>query len=57
MALLENLDEFFHIYSDTGRFIPKLFIENEYGCIDSIQKELYINPVFSIYIPTGFFSQ
>tara|TARA_B100000683_G_scaffold121597_1_gene119467 strand:- start:1131 stop:6497 length:5367 start_codon:yes stop_codon:yes gene_type:complete len=51
---LENLDEFSHIYSDTGRFIPKLFIENEYGCIDSIQKELYINPVFSIYIPTAF---
>ena len=49
--IIENQNELTHRYNDTGKYVV-LTIENEYGCVDSTQKTVYINPVFSIYIPT-----
>ena len=51
---IENQDEFSHTFSDTGSFTTKLFIENEYGCVNSISYNVNINPVFSVYIPSAF---
>ena len=53
-TIIENQNEFTHIYNDTGKYVVQLSIENEFGCVDSTQKTVYINPVFSIYIPTAF---
>lgn len=47
-------DEFSHIFSDTGSFFTQLYIENEYGCSDSITHEIIIYPVFDINIPSAF---
>ncbi|MAR39143.1 MAG: hypothetical protein CMD22_00385 [Flavobacteriales bacterium] len=49
-----NQDDFSHTFSDTGSFTTKLFIENEYGCVDSISYNVNIYPVFSLYIPNAF---
>ena len=53
-TIIENQNEFTHRYNDTGKYVVQLSIENEYGCVDSTQKIVYINPVFSIYIPNAF---
>ena len=47
-------DEFSHVFSDTGSFFTQLYIENEYGCSDSITYEIIIYPVFAINIPSAF---
>ena len=49
-----NQDEFSHIFSDTGSFFTQLYIENEYGCSDSVTYEIIIYPVFAINIPSAF---
>ena len=49
-----NQDKFSHIFSDTGTFNTQLYIENQYGCSDSVNYNVVINPVFTIHIPTAF---
>ena len=49
-----NQDKFSHIFSDTGTFNTQLYIENQYGCSDSVDYNVVINPVFTIHIPTAF---
>ena len=49
-----NQDKFSHIFSDTGTFNTQLYIENQYGCSDSVNYNIVINPVFTIHIPTAF---
>ena len=49
-----NQNEFSHIFSDTGIFTTKLYIENTYGCVDSIEYDVIIYPVFDIHIPSAF---
>ena len=49
-----NQDKFSHIFTDTGSFFTQLYIENEYGCSDSITYEIIIYPVFAIHIPSAF---
>ncbi|MBT5859360.1 MAG: T9SS type B sorting domain-containing protein, partial [Flavobacteriales bacterium] len=51
---IENQDAFSHIFSDTGNYITQLYIENIFGCSDSISNTLTIYPVFEIYIPSAF---
>jgi gliding motility-associated-like protein len=41
-------------YTDTGTFCPTLKVTNKYGCVDSIQKCLIIDPFFTLYIPNAF---
>ena len=45
---------FWHTYSDTGTYIIKYYITNQYNCTDSVIENLVINPVFNTYIPTAF---
>ena len=41
-------------FVDTGWFSIKLIAINQFGCIDSTQKRLRINPVYEIKIPNAF---
>jgi len=41
-------------YKDTGTFCPTLTVINKYGCTDSIQKCIVIDPLFTLYIPNAF---
>jgi len=41
-------------YPDTGKYEVSLYIENSYGCTDSITKYVRIKPVFEYDIPNAF---
>ena len=43
-----------HEYPDTGTYIITLYMENQYGCKDTTEKTITINPVFVIWIPNSF---
>lgn len=43
-----------HLYKDSGNYIVWLKIESQYGCKDSIWKELRVEPDYAIFIPNTF---
>ena len=43
-----------HVYADSGTYLVTLFIENSYGCKNNIQKNVRIDPIFTIWIPNAF---
>jgi len=43
-----------HTYSKAGEYLIWLFVQNKYGCVDSISKEIIINPEWTFYIPNCF---
>ena len=52
--IIEDETDFTFTYTDTGTYVAQLIIINEYNCSDTISKNLIINPVYSIFIPTSF---
>ena len=54
--IIEDETDFVFTYTDTGTYVAQLIIINEYNCSDTISKNLIINPVYSIFIPTSFLS-
>ena len=45
---------FYHNYIDTGKYIIRYYVTNQYNCTDSLISELIVNPKYSIYIPNAF---
>lgn len=43
-----------HTFSDTGYFNVQLNVINNFGCADETTLTLYINPVFTFFIPNAF---
>ncbi|PKP00762.1 MAG: hypothetical protein CVU11_17025, partial [Bacteroidetes bacterium HGW-Bacteroidetes-6] len=43
-----------HLYGDSGVYQVVLYMENVYGCKDTTQKNVKINPVFVVFIPNAF---
>ncbi len=43
-----------HLYADSGEYQVILYIENVYGCKDTTQKFVKIDPVFVLFIPNAF---
>lgn len=43
-----------HEYKDTGTYVVRLIVENEFGCRDTIDKNVIIGPDFIFYIPNAF---
>jgi gliding motility-associated-like protein len=43
-----------HEYADSGNYIVTLYIENIYGCRDTTDKLVRINPAYGIWIPNVF---
>ncbi|MGQ0827372.1 MAG: PKD domain-containing protein [Bacteroidota bacterium] len=43
-----------HTYKKSGTFTVWLHIKNQYGCIDSIAKDIVINPEWTFYVPNAF---
>ncbi len=43
-----------HTYADSGNYLVSLYVENQYGCKDSVEKLLRIDPYFIVYIPNTF---
>ena len=49
-----NLQNPQHNYTDTGTFCATLIVVDQHGCVDSVTNCLVINPVYTLYIPSGF---
>lgn len=45
-----------HIYSDedTGTYVIQLITYNVYGCMDTIEHTVHVNPTYTIYVPNAF---
>ncbi|MBW6481975.1 MAG: PKD domain-containing protein [Vicingaceae bacterium] len=43
-----------HLYADSGLYTVILYMENIYGCEDTTEKIIKIDPVFAIWIPSAF---
>lgn len=43
-----------HIYQDTGLFNVILTIQDANGCVDTVSHSVYVDPVFSFYMPNAF---
>lgn len=43
-----------HSYADSGTYIVKLLVVNSYGCLDSVQYDVRIDPDGILYIPNTF---
>lgn len=43
-----------HEYADTGYFTIEQFVYNEYGCVDTAYKSIYIHGNHFIYVPNAF---
>jgi gliding motility-associated-like protein len=44
----------YHIYSEMGDYTIWLYVENEYGCIDSTSREIHVLDYITFYVPTAF---
>lgn len=44
----------YHNYQDTGYFDVSLIVKSDMGCIDTVEKTIYIKPDYVIYIPNAF---
>lgn len=51
---IENQMQTSYTYSDTGRYAVQLYVENEFGCRDSITKWITIEIDHSVEIPNAF---
>lgn len=43
-----------HAYADSGTYNVILYIENMYGCVDTANNAVRINPVYALWIPNAF---
>lgn len=43
-----------HSYSDTGTYVIKLIVVNQYGCSDTTFGTVHIDDIFTFYIPNSF---
>jgi gliding motility-associated-like protein len=43
-----------HYFSNPGYYNVSLLVTNQYGCIDSTQSQIIIDPVFTFYAPNAF---
>ncbi len=43
-----------HTYADTGNYMVTLWVVNSYGCRDSVEHPVRVDPIFSWWIPNAF---
>lgn len=43
-----------HTYEDTGIYPIQLIVETQYGCLDTVNNEVKVEPIFTFYIPNSF---
>lgn len=49
-----DLQNPFHTYADTGKYIVTLTVTNDVGCISQVSHEIIIYPDIHVYIPNAF---
>lgn len=53
-SLFENQNQISYAFPDTGKYDIQLFVENEFGCTDSITRRVVIEVQYDITIPNAF---
>ena len=53
-TIMNDEQNFWHTYADTGTYTIKYYITNIYACTDSVIKNLTINPIYLTFIPDAF---
>ena len=43
-----------HVFADTGSYVSSLIVTTEFGCKDTIDTLVRINPVLNVYVPSAF---
>ena len=43
-----------HEYSDTGTYVVQLIVTSQYGCKDTTYSTVYVDEIFSVYMPNAF---
>ncbi|HKR05483.1 MAG TPA: PKD domain-containing protein [Bacteroidia bacterium] len=43
-----------HTYADTGTYLVTLYVENSFGCWDTVSHLVHIDPITTFYIPNAF---
>lgn len=43
-----------HVYADTGCYDLRLIVRNSYGCVDTLNSEVCVEPEFEFYAPNTF---
>lgn len=46
--------DFEYTYQDTGWYLPKFYVVNEFGCVDSTRHKIRVNPEFRFWIANSF---
>ena len=50
----QNTENVTTLYNSPGEYIVQHIVSNDYGCKDTSMITLYINPLFTLYIPNAF---
>jgi len=50
----DNIPNPVHNYKDTGTYIISLIVSNSNGCQDEKKKSVFIEPAFSVFVPSSF---
>ena len=53
-VLFSNQQDFWYEYDRVGEYSINLVVYDDFGCSDSANASLVINPVFSVFIPNAF---
>ncbi|HTA82715.1 MAG TPA: PKD domain-containing protein, partial [Bacteroidia bacterium] len=51
---LETTENTTHTYTDTGTFVVYLAIKNKFGCVDTTDVPVIVQPVWTFYVPNAF---
>ena len=43
-----------HEYSEGGNYNVELIVENQFGCLDTFEVDLFVKPTFSFFVPNSF---
>jgi gliding motility-associated-like protein len=49
-----DIKDFSHTFKDSGRYWIEQWVSTNYGCLDSLTKDIYISFAFKLFIPNAF---
>lgn len=54
LEITSSLQNPYHFFTDTGNFFIDLYITSDKGCTDTVQKSIYIEDIYTLYVPNAF---
>lgn len=53
-AMVSDSCDWEYTFPDTGWFVITQVVESQYGCLDTTEFEIYVQPEFTLYVPNAF---